>query len=630
MKNAFAKLMEKNPVQSSTEAFRAGGNGVPILTRASGQSTTGYQTMGLPSGSKPMPGGGANKTTLGNYRMGETDGTSPPSAIIGNPGDIFPPNPPTDRNYPERTFANVGNNVYQPINDDSATLALLKRLGDQQFKATTQAPFEDYRAQQRFAKDLDEASRNASISDVGTSREIMRNLAAQRRQQNEDDYLRRMLDSGATPEAAQKEIQDVRNANALQEARKVDDRDYQAKTLIQRMAMARGITPMVRESLQHSSSIDNPQASQAMSQAMGKPGEGFGTSPLDMNRQFMTPEFYRRFSRKSALTQESADEQTAFNQLLTGSAREGSIQPTQSGYSMATLQGQQRQNQVDLASEGLAARLETIRNRANKISRPLPPNLFAKDVIDKIYTDKNKKKGDASLYSLETIQDMRPLQLLIALNLATIALPNGFTNLYSQLNGYSFGNAASPSPTILTDLQELVVFMNQGESNIRIPFASSSMAISMPRLATIMEEIKSNRNNEALRRETDNAHKQYVSIMENMDNVKPNVTQKLSDKLSSLSRSTLSELPSMTAAQEIAERPIPGAPNRGTPFTDAIRRGMRTNLERPRNYEAPAAAPPADNYDTLKVPQLKVALAKAKLPVSGTKAELIARLRLNK
>ena len=114
MKGAFAKLLQMNPVQSSTVEFRAGGNNVPILTRASGQSTEGFQTMGLPTGSRPMPGGGANKTTLGIYRMGEDDGIGSGSAIIGNPGDIFPPLNAPLRTYNQRTFENVGNNVYQP------------------------------------------------------------------------------------------------------------------------------------------------------------------------------------------------------------------------------------------------------------------------------------------------------------------------------------------------------------------------------------------------------------------------------------------------------------------------------------------------------------------------------------
>jgi hypothetical protein len=76
---------------------------------------------------------------------------------------------------------------------------------------------------------------------------------------------------------------------------------------------------MVQEPLNQSSSIDNPQRSQAMSQAMGMPGEGFGTSPLDMNRQFMTPDFYKKFLRRSTVSQEASDEATAFGQLITGS-----------------------------------------------------------------------------------------------------------------------------------------------------------------------------------------------------------------------------------------------------------------------------------------------------------------------
>jgi hypothetical protein len=313
MKQALAKLMEKDPVQSSTVAFRAGGNNVPILTRASGSSVNGYQNMGLPTGSKPSPGGGANKTTLGAYRMGESDGIAPPSAIYAD--DIFGPIGQPGRVYPERNFVTTGNNVFQPDNDDRGTLELLRRLGDQQFKAKSNAPFEDYRVQQRYASDLAQASRLASPSDSQLSRDVIRNIAAERRQQSENDYVRKMIDAGATPEFAQEQIQNVRNANALQEARTVDDRPYQAKTLIQRIAEKRGVTPMVREPLTQSSAITNPQPSQAMSQAMGKPGEGFGTSPLDTSRLSMSPELYARLSRRSESSQEASDEQTAFSNL---------------------------------------------------------------------------------------------------------------------------------------------------------------------------------------------------------------------------------------------------------------------------------------------------------------------------
>jgi len=509
MKSAFAKLLEKNPVESSHIAFRAGGNGVPILTRASGQSTAGYQTNGLPDGSKPMPGGGANRTTLGAYRMGEQDGNAPASAIY--PDDIFGPpgqRGPYDNVNPERTFANVGNNVYQPQNNDLAVHALLRKFGDQQFKAVSQAPFDDYRAQQRLARDLNEASRNASLSDLGTSREILRNMAAERRQQNEDDFLRKMLDSGATAEAAQKEIQDVRNANAIQEARTVEDRGYQAKMLIQRLAIRRGVTPNVQEPLNYSSSIDNPQRSQAMSQAMGMPGEGFGTSPLDVNRQFMTPDFYRKFLRRSMLTQEAADEQQAFSQNLA----QGEIQPpSQGAFSMATLGGQQRQLQIENASEALAARLETIRSRANRLLLPLPPNVLAKDTLDKLYKDKGKAKSNSVLFSSETIEDMKPLQLMIALNLLTVSQPRGATKLVNTLRDFRFGTEAEPSRTVIEDLKKIIVGLNGGELNISIPFRSVVAPLSTKKIVGILNNTKSD---PAFQREVEISHKQFNQYME--------------------------------------------------------------------------------------------------------------------
>jgi hypothetical protein len=466
MKSAFAKLLEKQPVQSSTEAFRAGGNQVPILTRASGQSTTGYQTMGNSVG----------KTSLGAYRMGDDDGNAAIGAIY--PGQIFPPLPPKGRTYPSRTFENVGNNVFQPEENDNATIALLRRLGDQKFKATAMAPFEDYQAQQRLAREVDEASRNASLTDLGVSREIMRNLAAQRRQQNEDDYLRRMLDSGATPEAARKEIEDVRNANALQEARKVEDREYQAKTLINRIAMARGVTPMAREPLTQSAAIDTPDRSQAMAQAMGNPGDGFGTAPLDANRIFMNPDFYKRFLRRSTATQEASDEATAFSNLITGVEGEF-VPPSQGSFSMATLKGQERQNQVEIAAEGLASRLEAIRQRQTRIKLSLPKTVIGKKILDELYRQKTKKSGEKILFSPETIETLNPLQLLVAINDSAARLyPAGGSSikkLTDELKKYSWGTPENPSATWIEDLRKVAYAMNRGEQNIRIPFVSATL-----------------------------------------------------------------------------------------------------------------------------------------------------------
>lgn len=544
MKAVFAKMMEKNPTQSSTVAFRAGGNGVPILTRASAQSTTGYQTMGLPDGSRPMPGGGANKTVLGIYRMGETDGVGAASAIIGNPGDIFSPIPEAPRENPQRTFANVGNNVFQPQENDVATHALLRRLGDQKFKATSQAPFEDYRAQQRLARDLEEASRNASLNDLGVSREIIRNLAAERRQQNEDDYLRKMLDAGATPEAARKEIEDVRNANAIQEAKKVEDREYQAKTLISRIAMARGVTPMVREPLNHSSSIDNPQRSQAMSQAMGMPGDGFGTSPLDMNRQFLTPDFYKKFLRRSTVSQEASDEATAFGQLITGSGAEDILPPPSSGaFSLATLKGQERQQQVEIAAEALASRLDAIRQRGMRIKESLPVPAIGKAILEELYKQKTKSVGNKVINSPETIKDLSALQLLITINMNTVKRGNdGLKKLSDEVKKYNWKVGELPSPTLVADLRKVAYAMNNNEQGVRIPFASATLPVDKASPAMYAEIFQNIKNGviASLRTDVERGRMRYL---QDLGEPRP-VTD-------------FEELPAMD------QPPVPGVPNVG-------------------------------------------------------------------
>jgi len=597
MKAAFAKMLEKNPVESSHIAFRAGGNGVPILTRASGQSTSGYQTMGLPDGSKPMPGGGANKTSLGAFRMGDQDGNGPASAIY--PGEIFGPPGQPDREYPERTFANVGNNVFQPDGNDLATHALLKRLGDQKFKAVANAPFEDYRAQQRLAKDLEEVSRNASLSDLGLSREIIRNLAAERRQQNEDDYLRKMLDAGATPEAARKEIEDVRNANAIQEAKKVEDRDYQAKMLIQRIAMSRGVTPMVREPLNQSSSIDNPQRSQAMSQAMGQPGEGFGTSPLDANRK--TPDFFKKFLRRSNISQEASDEATAFNQMLT----EGEIPlPASSSFSLATLKGQERQQQVEMASEALASRLDTLRQRATRIKLPLPSPIVGKEILDALYKSKAKSAGNRVLYSPETIQDMNPLQLLLSINWSVQHEANGFNNLKREVGKYTWGTAEKPSDTWVIDLKKVAYALNKGSYDARIPFASASIPFRLSTFINILNDIKTTSSPD-LRREIEQGRVQLLKEI-NSDEI----------PLTEGAPMAMVGARNTTRKNTMAQAPIPGAP------------GGASNA----GAGAPAAppmvpAPPAaDPYANKTKAELK-AMAKARgLLQKGNIDELKARL----
>jgi hypothetical protein len=639
MKAAFAKMVDKNVIESSHVAFRAGGSGVPILTRASASSTTGFQTNGL-------PGANINKTVLGSYRMGDQDGEVPASAIYA-PGDIFSPPGQPKRSYPVRTFEAVGNNVYQPEGSDLATHALLLRLGDQQFKAKAAQPFEDYMAQQRLAKDLEAASRNASLSDLGIAREIIRNVAAQRRQQNEDDYLRKMLDAGATPEAARKEIEDVRNANAIQEAKKVDDREYQAKMMIQKIAMARGITPMVQEPLNQSSSIDNPQRSQAMSQAMGKPGEGFGTSPLDANRK--TPDFYKKFLRRSTTSQEAQDEAQAFSQMLT----EGEIPaPSHGAFSLATLKGHERQLQIENAQDTLGARLDTLRARGQRLMKPLPANIIMKQILDKLYSEKNKHKGNKVLYSYETIEDLKPTQLLIAMNLATITNSRGLVALKEAIDAHGpYGSATEPAEDLTSRLKAIVLQVNGGEPNISIPYASAIVATPSKLIVQHLIDIKTTKS-DTLSKQIKSARDDYIKEV-NSDELPFSkesdikIPKRTGNGTRKNTGKPLIEIlqPSETEAQPKFSKPN----SKGTAFSkQGVRKGASISekaenalksiavtkiqaLVRGRKARKPKVVPPqppADTYDQMTLAELKSALKAAGKPVTvKNKDEAIARLR---
>lgn len=545
-----------NPTQSSHVVFGSGGNDIPILTRASSQSTAGYQTMGLPGGKVPFPGGGANKTVLGPVRMGDQDGNAPGSAIL--PNDIFITPGQPDPVNPQRTFQSVGNNVFQPDYDDRATHALLKRLGDQKFKAQYKAPFEDYLAQQKLAKDLQEASRSAGLQDLGTAREIIRNLSEQRRKQNEDDYLRRMIDGGMTAEAARTEIENVRNANALQEARRVDDRPYQAKLLINKIAESRGVTSMVREPLTHSASIDNPDRSQAMAQAMGVSG-GFGTAPLDANRQFLTPDFYRKFLRRSNLTQEASDEMTAFSNLLTGSGAEEQIKDPQSGFSLATIRGQERQAQIDMASEALASRLDAIRKRQVRVRLPLPNPAVARNILEFLYKTKSKKSGDKVLYSPETISDLNPLQLLVSINWNSQIKANGHKTLTDEVKKYTWGTSENPSPNWLNDLRKVAYAMNGQEQDVRIPFASSTLSVPVSAYVDVLNNIKQGAIPE-LRRDIESGR---MDLLQELNTDELQFSDGPPMILRPRGAAPIQRVPEPVPQLVITEQPPPGAPGGG-------------------------------------------------------------------
>jgi hypothetical protein len=234
---------------------------------------------------------------------------------------------------------------------------------------------------------------------------------------------------------------------------------------------------MAREPLTQSAAIDTPDRSQAMAQAMGNPGDGFGTAPLDANRIFMNPDFYKKFLRRSTMTQEASDEATAFSNLITG---EDFVPPTQGSFSMATLKGQERQNRVEIAAEGLASRLEAIRERQNRIKKALPKPVVGAKILEKLYNNKSKKGGQSVLYSPETIDSLNPLQLVVAINESSARLySNGDAStkkLTDELKKYSWGTAAEPSATWIEDLRSVAYAMNRGDQNIRIPFVSATLS----------------------------------------------------------------------------------------------------------------------------------------------------------
>ena len=462
-------MKNSNPPIRTKYQFAPGGNMIPIVTLPSGSTRKDVLTHGLSK----------SKTTLGAYRMGEADGNAAPSAIY--PGEIFPPNPRMDRQYTDVMFENVGNRTFQPTStNDRALHALLSRLGEQKFKAEAQAPYEDYFATQRLARDVERASKLTSLEDLGHSREILRNLVDIRRKQAEDDYLRKMLDSGMSSEDAQDEIENVRRAMALQEVRKIDDRAYQAKLLITRLANSRGLLSKVKEPLTQSGAIDNPTPSQELASLAGRPGEGFGSAPLDTARQFLTPEYYRRFLRRSNLTQGVADEMTAMSQL----ASEGEQFAT-----IPMLSAREREIGLEQTKEALASRLERVKKVRIMVS--LPPILFADNVLQGVYANAGKKPGDSSRFQRDDIQEMSGIKLLLSINQLLALSADKVRMLKAALVGIPLRDITSreqkPLDTIRDTLRQLTRTLNEDKDEIMIPFSNISRAVTSEEVVRAIE-----------------------------------------------------------------------------------------------------------------------------------------------
>jgi len=453
---------------STRQQFSAGGSQLPIVTRNSTQSVAGVQQFGTSVG----------KTTLGAYRMGDSDGNAPPSAIY--PDDIFAPLPARERKEKDVKFESVGFRTFQPPDEDDKLHALLKAFGDQQFKATESAPFEEYFRVQELARQTDAAARISSVEDQGLTREIMRNMVDIRRQGNEADFVRRAVGAGLSPEAAQTEVDNVRRASALMEARTVDDRPYQTKLLIHRIAQSRGVASQVKDPFTQSASISDPKNSQEAHLAMGMTGEGFG---VGVERQAVPG------GRRVPDTQEAQDQQAAVNYLISQGAAGQVTNATQ-------LEGLTRAEAIQKSREGAAAKLETLRNRGNKIMLPLPGiDFFSPGLLRQVYG--GRKPGEQTYFTTEDSQSLTTTQAIVAMNQLLSSSPAVLRQARDLLRASSvpiLKPDQTAGPNVFEILRKLVGTL-AGGGTIQLPFVGKTIDLSVASgnyeaLATALDRIK--------------------------------------------------------------------------------------------------------------------------------------------
>jgi hypothetical protein len=362
-----------------------------------------------------------------------------------------------DNRIPEVKFLVDGQNLVQP-QSNLATYALISKLGDQKFKAMDNAPYADYMRIKKLEREILESENTAGLSELQTSRELMRSLAEERRKQAEDDYLRKMLDSGLSMEDAQDEIETVRRNNALQEAKKVDDRQYQSKILLTRIAKSRGIASNINEPLSQSGAVMSPQPSDLIATLQGNKGEGFGNAPLDVARQFLTPDYYKKFLRKTQLTQESADKMTAMNQLI--SAGESSFAtPLQ-------FEGQKRQQNLENIKEGIAQQMDSLKMIGQRHLMRLPGIIFAEKSMAKIYDKIDKGIGAKVRSKTSNLDSLTTAQLLVLINIFLTNEPSKIAVMKGYLQKRLVGKTVNVEKDLL---KEAIQNFNGDQQFVTVP-----------------------------------------------------------------------------------------------------------------------------------------------------------------
>lgn len=376
-----------------------------------------------------------------------------------------------DNRIPEVKFVVDGINVDQPL-PNLATHALISRLGDQKFKAIDNAPYADYMRIKKLEREILESENTAGLSELQTSRELMRSLAQERRKQAEDDYLRKMLDSGLSMEDAQDEIETVRRNNALQEAKRVDDRQYQSKILLTRIAKMRGVASSINEPLSQSGAVMSPQPSDLIATLQGNKGEGFGNAPLDIARQFLTPDYYKKFLRKTQLTQESADKMTAINQLISGGQIEMPKDSEGKPISFASygtplqFDSQKRQQNLENIKEGLSMQIDNLKLVGQRHMMRLPGIIFAEKSMNDIYDKINHSVGASVRSKTASLDSLTTAQLIVLINVFLTNEPSKI----STLKGFIKRRTVGKNVNIDKDfLKEAIQNFNGSQQYVTVP-----------------------------------------------------------------------------------------------------------------------------------------------------------------
>jgi hypothetical protein len=376
-----------------------------------------------------------------------------------------------DNKIPEVKFLVDGQNVVQP-QSNLATYALISKLGEQKFKAMDNAPYADYMRIKKLEREILESENTAGLSELQTGRELMRSLAEERRKQAEDDYLRKMLDSGLSMEDAQDEIETVRRNNALQEAKRVDDRAYQSKILLTRIAKSRGVASNINEPLSQSGAVMSPQPSDLMATLQGNKGEGFGNAPLDLSRQFLTPDYYKKFLRKTQLTQESADKMTAMNQLISSGQIEMPKDSEGKPISFASygtplqFDAEKRRTALENMKESIAQQMDSIKMIGQRHLMRLPGIIFAEKSMKEIY-DKIKHSVGANVRSKTSSLDSLSLpQLLVLVNVFLTNQPSKIAVMKDFIRKRTSGKDVNVDKDLL---KEAIQNFNGSQQYVTVP-----------------------------------------------------------------------------------------------------------------------------------------------------------------